>query len=69
MVTLAITIEEITDEDYDGNQEIVKELTATLDGKSVDACMSFETSVSDASCKTQFKDFLTDLEYTWDQEV
>lgn len=69
MSELAITIEIIIDEDYDGVEETVKELCGSIDGVAVEPQMTFEDSVSDADCKTAFKAKLTELEYTWTTEV
>lgn len=69
MSELFILCEEITEEDYDGNEELLRQVTGTLDGIPLQPCISFEMTVSEADAKQQFRDYLTELEYTWDTEL
>jgi len=69
MSTLQIIIELLEDEDYDGNPEVVKELSGKIDGQHIAPVKSFESSVPDAECRVQYKEKLSDLEYTWTAEI
>jgi len=69
MKTLTIMIGEITEQDYDGVDETVKEVCGSIDGVKLSETMTEETTVSDANCKTNYKAFLTALDYTWDNEA
>lgn len=69
MATLTLMVMEITEEDYDGVDETVKCVCGDIDGVTLTERMSEETTVSDATCKANYKAFLTGLGYTWDNEA
>lgn len=64
-MALNLTIEQITDEDYDGNPETVKSVCAAIDSEELHEYYTFETTVSDADIQTQVETDLTEKGYTW----
>lgn len=69
MATLTINITTVVDEDYDGNPVTIKKVTGDIDGDIIYITHSEEDTELDVNCKTNFKDCLTDLGYTWDTEA
>lgn len=69
MATLTMTIIQITEADYDGVNETVKKITGDIDGGILPVVFIEETTVVDATVKTNYKNKLTDLGYTWDIEA
>lgn len=69
MSELFILCEEVTEEDYDGNEELLRQVTGTLGGIPLQPCISFEMTVSEEDAKEAFRNYLTELEYTWTEEV
>jgi len=61
MATLTIMINQITEDDYDGVPETVKEICGNIDGVKLAETMTEETTVTDTQCKTNFKTYLTSL--------
>lgn len=69
MAELQITIEQVTEQDYDGVNETTKHLTATIDGAALREVWVEEDTVSDATAKANFRAELTTAGYSWDTEV
>jgi len=68
MSNLAITITQITENDYAGIPETTKSLKGSIDNKNLPIIHTEDSLVSDATCKTNFKNKLTSLGYTWTTE-
>jgi len=68
MSDLVITITNVAETDYDGINENTKHVNATLDLKSLQLSIIEEDTVTDATCKSNYRTQLTDLGYTWDTE-
>lgn len=66
---LQITVTSETLKDFDDIDYYVKSATATIDGVAVSLGGTFETTVSEEDIKTQIRDRLTAIGYTWDSEV
>jgi|ETNmetMinimDraft_30_1059905.scaffolds.fasta_scaffold17668_3 hypothetical protein len=69
MPELQITIEQETNQDYDGVDETVKKATGTIDGASMTTIVSSETTTTDNDLKQEFRDQAIDQGYTWDTEI
>ncbi len=69
MAELSITITQITEQDYDGVNEDIKMLKASIDGVYIDEQYSIDDTISDTVAKDNFKTALTDLGYVWDTEI
>ncbi len=68
MSDLIITITTITEPDYDGVNETTKHVTATIDLLPIHPQVIEEDTVTDATCKANYRTHLTGLGYTWDTE-
>lgn len=68
MADLVITITTVTEADYDGVDETTKHVKGTLDLIPVHLNTIEENTVTDAICKTNYRNNLTSLGYTWDTE-
>ena len=66
---LKITVQTITELDYDDVSVTEKNLTSTIDGIDTTIVHSEASSVIDATAKTNYKNKLTELGYTWTSEI
>lgn len=69
MTTLTITITSVTEQDYDGVDETTKHVCGHIDDEPCTFVHVEESTVSDATVKTNFKIKLTAAGYTWDTEA
>ena len=63
MATLTIMITTETEQDYDGVDETIKRICGDIDGEHLPLEHSEEDTVTDADCKTNFKNFTLDLNW------
>ncbi len=76
MKTLTITITSVTETDYDGISETVKQVTGSIyddvtqvyELESNKETVSVENTLTDAQAKDVYKSHLTNKQYTWDSE-
>lgn len=68
MATLSFTAESIQIEDFDGNEETICRVTAYIDGQELPEQLTANSDVTVLECKTNLKNKLTELGYTWDSE-
>ena len=66
---LSFKIVSITELDYDGVSETVKQITPALDGEDLPHTYIRSDAESDADAKTAIKTSLTDKGYIWDSEI
>ncbi len=77
MKTLTMTITTITETDYDGIAETVKQVTGNIYDDTTQTydlvdnieTISCDSNTTDADAKTLFKNYLLTKSYTWDNEA
>jgi len=74
MKTLTLIIEQIDDEDYDGNPTSYQRTTGTIAEpgelkENVHYVQSCPVEATEAQCKAGFEAAATDIGYTWDEVV
>jgi hypothetical protein len=64
-MAITININEITNQDYDGNDETVKEVTVEIDGTLIKESYSYSNTIENAIIESEVQDDLTTKGYTW----
>lgn len=66
-MSFSLLIEQIDDEDYDGNPESYKRVfPILLDGVNIHLSFSYPTTISDSDIEIDVKSKLTEQGYTWE---
>lgn len=64
-MALTINITQITEQDYDGVNETIKEVNCDIDGVTLKEYYSYPTSTADTTINTEVEADLTAKGYTW----
>lgn len=64
-MAISINITQVTNQDYDGVDETVKEVTVDIDGKRIKEYYSYSNTVEDTTIESEVQDDLTAKGYTW----
>lgn len=64
-MTLNITITEVTNQDYDGIDETVKEVTCEINGVKLKEYYCYENTVENATINSEVEADLTAKGYSW----